>query len=242
VYSGDANFKTSTSAPLPAAVNAAGNPSANFAADEITSLFGIAGLSGDTAGTLPLTTSLDGVTVNIVDSTGTAHPALLYGVFGSAGQINFVVPAGLASGLAEVVVTLPGGGTVTTAVDIAGAGPGVFTANQNGQGPYAGQVISVHADGTQTVANTPTPIRLGTAGDPVYLVLYGTGIRHAGTVTATVNGVSVPIIYSGAQGTYPGMDQLNVGPLPASLAGSGVVNLVVTADGQAANTVTVSFQ
>jgi large repetitive protein len=253
VYSGDANYKTSTSAPLPTAVNAALNSSANFAADEIASLFGIAGLSGDTAGTLPLTTSLGGVTVNIVDSNGTGHLALLYGVFGSAGQINFVVPAGMASGLAEVVITLPGGGTITAVMNIAGLAPGIFTANQNGQGPFAGQVIWVHADGSETVANAatfhsdthsymPTPISLGAAGDQVYLVLYGTGIRHAGTVTATVNGVSVPVVYSGPQGTYPGMDQINVGPLPPSLAGAGVVNLVITFDGQAANTVTVSFQ
>jgi hypothetical protein len=38
------------------------------------------------------------------------------------------------------------------------------------------------------------------------------------------------------------MDQINLGPLPASLAGAGLVNLVITADGQVANTVTVGFQ
>jgi uncharacterized protein (TIGR03437 family) len=57
-----------------------------------------------------------------------------------------------------------------------------------------------------------------------------------------LNGVSVPVVYFGAQGSYPGMDQINLGPLPASLAGAGLVNLVITADGQAANTVTVSLQ
>jgi uncharacterized protein (TIGR03437 family) len=253
VYSGDANFKSSTSAPLPAAVNAAGNSSANFASDEIVGLFGIAGLGADNVGTLPLGTSLGAVTVNIVDSTGTGRLAMLYGVFGSAGQVNFVVPAGMASGLAQVVVTLPGGGTITTVINIGGSAPGIFTANQNGQGPFAGQVIWVHGDGSETVGNAatfhsdlntymPSSISLGGAGDQVYLVLYGTGIRHAGTVTATVNGVSVPVVYSGAQGSYPGMDQINVGPLPASLGGAGVVNLVITVDGQAANTVTVSIQ
>jgi uncharacterized protein (TIGR03437 family) len=138
-------------------------------------------------------------------------------------------------------------------INIAGSAAGIFTANMTGQGPYAGQVIYAHADGSQTVANAatfnsgsnafaPNPINLGDAGDQVYLVLYGTGIRHAGTVTATVNGVSVPVVYFGAQGSYPGMDQINLGPLPASLAGAGPVNLVITVDGQPANTVTVNFQ
>jgi uncharacterized protein (TIGR03437 family) len=253
VYSGDGNFNGSTSAPLPSAVNAAGNLSANFASDEIVSLFGITGLTENTVGTLPLTTALGGVTVNVVDSAGTGRLALLYGVFGSAGQINFIVPAGAAAGPALVVVTLPGGNTTTTVVNIAGSGAGIFTVNMTGQGPYAGQAVYVHADGSQTVADAailnsgsnsfaPNPVNPGTATDQVYLVLYGTGIRHAGSLTATVNGISVPVAYFGAQGSYPGMDQINLGPLPASFKGAGVVNLVMTADGQAANTVTVSFQ
>jgi hypothetical protein len=110
----------------------------------------------------------------------------------------------LAAGVAAVVITLSGSGNITTVINIAGSAAGVFTANMTGQGPYAGQVVYTHADGSQTVANaavfnsgsntfTPNPINLGGAGDQVYLVLYGTGIRHAGTVTATVNGVSVQL-------------------------------------------------
>jgi uncharacterized protein (TIGR03437 family) len=134
-------------------------------------------------------------------------------------------------------------------IQIGAAAPGIFTADMTGQGPFAGQILYVHADGSQTVVNAatfnsgvwmPTPITLGS--DSVYLVLYATGIPQGATVTATVNGASVPVVFSGAQGTYPGMDQLNLGPLPASLAGSGLVNVVITVDGQAANAVTVSFQ
>ena len=46
----------------------------------------------------------------------------------------------------------------------------------------------------------------------------------------------------GAQGTFAGEDQINVGPLPATLAGMGKVNIVLTADGQAANTVNVTIK
>ena len=253
VYSGDGNFNASTSSPLPALVNSASSFSATFAVDEIASIFGVAGLNGDTSATLPLPTSLGGVTVNIVDSAGTSRPALLYGVFGSAGQINLLIPGGTAPGPATVTITLPGAGTVSTVINIANTAPGIFTANMTGQGPYAGQEIYVHADGSQTVANSaiatpgsngfvPNPINLGTPGDQVFLVLYGTGLRHATSVTATVNGVSVPVAYSGPQGTYAGLDQINVGPLPANLTGAGTVNVVITTDGQAANPVTVAIR
>jgi uncharacterized protein (TIGR03437 family) len=112
----------------------------------------------------------------------------------------------------------------------------------SGRGPYAGQVIYAHADGTQTVVASTSPIGMGVSGDKVYLVLYGTGLRHARSLTATINGAAVPVVYFGDQGTYPGMDQINLGPLPASLAGSGTVNLVIMADGQPANVAAVSLQ
>jgi uncharacterized protein (TIGR03437 family) len=45
-----------------------------------------------------------------------------------------------------------------------------------------------------------------------------------------------------AQGQFDGLDQLNVGPLPRSLAGKGEVDIVVTIDGKQANVVTVAIQ
>jgi uncharacterized protein (TIGR03437 family) len=50
------------------------------------------------------------------------------------------------------------------------------------------------------------------------------------------------VSYFGAQGSDEGLDQVNLGPLPASLAGAGVVNISISADGQPANPVTVSIQ
>ena len=135
VYGGDANFKGSTSATLPALVNAATNLSTIFARDEVVSLFNVTGLSGDTSGPLPLTTSLGGVTVTATDSAGVARQAQLYGVFGSAGQINFVIPSATGPGPATVTITLPSSATVTTVIQVAVAAPGIFTANMNGQGP-----------------------------------------------------------------------------------------------------------
>ena len=75
---------------------------------------------------------------------------------------------------------------------------------------------------------------------PVTVAEYGTGIRHGGSVTCTVGGVSVPVSYSGAQGSYPGLDQVNV-PLGAALRGLGEVDVVVTADGKASNAVRIAL-
>jgi uncharacterized protein (TIGR03437 family) len=252
VYSGDTNFQASTSAPLPTPTNAAALLTAAFAPDEIASVFNVIGLSGDTGATQLLSTSLGGATVTITDSTGTVLPAPLYGVFGDEDQINLVIPSGTAPGPATVTITLPGGGTLSTAIVIGTTAPGVFTANQNGQGVFAGQVVYGNLDGSQTYASPAVwnpatkqyddaPINLGPAGEQVYLVLYGTGIRHAGAVAASVNGVSLPVAYFGAQSQYPGLDQLNL-QVPASLAGAGLVDLVVTVDGQPANTVTFDIE
>jgi hypothetical protein len=252
VYSGDANFKGSTSAPLPVALNAAANLSISFAPDEVASLFNIAGLSADTPATLPLTTSLAGVSVKITDSSGTVRLAQLYGVFASAGQVNFVVPGDIAPGMALVTVTLPGGGVESTVLMIAKAAVGIFTANMNGQGVFAGQVVHVHADGSQTIGSpaalnatgpgyVAAPIDLGPPSDQVVLVLYGTGIRHAASLTATLNGATLPVLFFGAQGQYAGLDQINI-VLPRSVAGAGLVNIRISADGQAANSVTVAIQ
>jgi len=91
IYSGDSNFKGSTSAPLPAIVNATASFSASFATDEIDSIFGIPGLKGDTPATIPLPDSLSGVTIKVTDSAGTDRVAPLYGAFDSANQVNFMI-------------------------------------------------------------------------------------------------------------------------------------------------------
>jgi uncharacterized protein (TIGR03437 family) len=88
----------------------------------------------------------------------------------------------------------------------------------------------------------PLPISLGPSSEQVYLEMYGTGIRHAKNVTVTVGGVNVPVLYSAAAPGFAGEDQVNIGPLPQSLAGQGSVKILLTADGQAANTVNVTIQ
>jgi uncharacterized protein (TIGR03437 family) len=80
----------------------------------------------------------------------------------------------------------------------------------------------------------PAPIRL--AGDSIYLSFYTTGFRGADSsnVTASINGVRLPIEYAGPQGT-PGVDQINVRLLPeAALGPPAFVTFAI--DGVVANT------
>jgi hypothetical protein len=83
----------------------------------------------------------------------------------------------------------------------------------------------------------PVPYR----SDQGFLVLYGSGLGSAKTVTATVGGVGVTVAYAGAQGTYAGLDQYNLA-LPAALAGKGKVDVVVMVDGKPSNTVSAVIE
>jgi uncharacterized protein (TIGR03437 family) len=230
----------------------AGNWLPIVAPNSIAAGFGSGLTSSTTAATLlPLPNSLGGITVTITDSVGNTATAPLFMV--SAGQINYLVPANLATGAATVKVST-GSSTYTGALQIANIAPAIFTADSSGAGPPAAQVVRVSNGvnsydpepftlGMNGAPATPAPINLSPSTDKLYLVLYATGIqKHTGAVTATIGGALVPVSYAGAQGTLAGVDQINIGPLPQSLAGESSQNLVVTVDGVTSNTVTLSFQ
>ena len=240
LYSGDTNFSPSSSNPIgiPAPINAAGAASPNFAPDELVSLFGLnlANASVQAPG-VPLPTSLGGDTVTVTDTAGVARPAALYLV--SPDQINFVIPAATAPGAATVTVTnvnpiASAAAVVPIRITIASVAPGLFSAVQ---------ILRVRADGSQAVETVSTaPIQLG--ADPVYLILYGTGVRNRSSlanVTATIGGRNVPAAYAGPQPDFPGLDQLDV-LVPPTLNGAGKVPVTITADGQVSNVIMLTFQ
>ena len=110
--------------------------------------------------------------------------------------------------------------------------------------------LRVAADGSRAqelIFNPATgaavPVDLGPAGDQVYLLLFGTGIRGFQTaVTVTVGAAATPVLGAVPQGQFAGLDQVNIGPLPRTLAGRGAVDIIITADGKPANTVTVNIR
>jgi uncharacterized protein (TIGR03437 family) len=224
---------------------------ANVTALAIASAYG-PGLATVTAtapdGTAP-PLSLGGTALTVTDAAGTARAAAISYV--SPTQVNFVVPAGTAPGTATVAVTNASGSVVTGTVAVVPVSPGIFSQDATGSGVAAASFVTVHADGSQTTGpaarydaatSTFAPLPVSLAGDPVYLVLFGTGLRaHAGPVTVAIGGVPATVTYAGPQLQFPGLDQVNV-LVPSSLAGSGTVGVAVVVDGLAANVVSIAFQ
>jgi uncharacterized protein (TIGR03437 family) len=248
-------YRASSAAPLAVAnVSAASFANPPLAAEGIISAFG-ASLATTTqaASSLPLPLSLAETSVLVRDSTGTERLASLF--FVSPGQVNYQIPPGTATGAATVTITSGDGIVSIGTVQIASVAPGLFTANTSGQGVPAAIVQRVKSDNSQsyeTVAQfiaaqnqfLPAPIDLGPSTDQVFLVLYGTGIRGRSAltaVTASLGGISAPVLYAGPQPDFAGLDQINV-QLPRSLIGRGDVDVVLTVNGQMANTVRVNIQ
>ncbi|MBM3756616.1 MAG: hypothetical protein FJW38_21835 [Acidobacteria bacterium] len=89
---------------------------------------------------------------------------------------------------------------------------------------------------------TPSPID-PTEVSQIFVLLYGTGLRgrtDPAAVSVTIAGQPAESSDAVAQGQFLGLDQINVRVSP-TLAGRGTVNLVVTIDGRASNTVTLQF-
>ena len=223
-----------------------------IAPDSLASIYG-SNLAATTAqaASLPLPTSLGGITVSVKDAAGAARIAPL--LYVSPSQINLMVPDGTAVGPATL--TISGGGTNTTAIaTVQTIAPALFSMNSAGTGVAAATAIQTQAGNPQAQFQIPVfnctgsvcqsvPINLG-VDTPVYLTLYGTGIRDVTSlknVAVTINGVSVPVLYAGAQPSFAGLDQVNVA-LPLTLRGSGEANVVLTVDGQVSNTVTINIQ
>lgn len=222
------------------------------AADEIVALFGTNLATGtQVAATLPLPTTLLGTSVKVRDNAGVERLAPLF--FVAPGQINAAIPAGTSAGAAQITITAGDGKISVGTIQISSVLPGIFTANASGQGIAAATALRVKADGAQSfepvsrlegTTVVAVPIDLGPATDQVFLILNGTGIRgrsNLSAVTATIGGASVQVSYAGDQGSFVGLDQVNL-PIPRSLIGRGEVDVVLIVDGKTANTVKVNIK
>jgi uncharacterized protein (TIGR03437 family) len=230
-----------------AVVHAANFVAKALARDEFATIEGVnLARSAATASGTPWPISLANDTVTIVDSTGATLAAPL--VYVSPQQINFLVPAETQLGPATLTLAGSVGGSLSANVWIDPVSPGLFMVNLNAQVPAA-LATRYTASGSQiqepvfqcTSVCTTVGIDLGAAGDQVILQLFGTGLRHASSsssVSATIGGQNATVLYAGAQGTYAGLDQVNV-TIPQSLAGAGFVGVVVQVDGRVTNVVTI---
>jgi uncharacterized protein (TIGR03437 family) len=235
-------------------VSAANFTGAELASESIVAAFGDKlATRVQTALSIPLPTTLAGTVVKIKDGAGVERFAPLF--FVAPSQVNLQVPAGTASGAATITIT-SGDGTVSIGtMNITTVAPGLFTTSATGNGIAAAVVARVRSDGTQVyepVAQFDAsqnrfvhiPIDLGQASEQVFLILHGTGFRHRSSlsaVNATIGGSNADVLYAGLVDGFIGLDQSNI-RIPRSLAGRGVVDVLLTVDGKPANTVTVQIK
>ncbi len=162
----------------------------------------------------------------------------------TAGQINYAVPQNVTQ---PAALTVSCNGTAAwsfNGLDIAAVIPGIFTQGGTGNG----QAAALNRDGTLNSSTNPAARGTG-------LLVYGTGFgvlnaagtnglsTVAGTVTATIGGVSATVTYAGntAAGTA-GLQQFNI-QIPAGAPAGAAVPIVLTVNGTPTQaTATVALQ
>jgi uncharacterized protein (TIGR03437 family) len=231
-------------------VLSAANDSAFVAPGSIASFYG-SGIANSKsgAGGIELPATLDGVSVVVTDSAAIRQTAGLFYV--SPTQINFEMPVNTALGQASVAVVNSGTSLALASVAVMAVAPALFTADGSGLGVAAGLAIGVDAIGRQSAQpiyqcsnGTCSSLPVDLSNPPVYLSLFGTGIRNRtslGSVQVTIKDTNVPVMYAGPEGYFPGLDQVNLA-VPPSLRGSGETDLLMSVDGQTARTVRVNFR
>ena len=184
----------------------------------------------------------------VTDSTGTAaRTAPCCSTVAATGQIDFQIPAGTALGTATVTDTAPDGNVTQGTVTIGPISPAIF--------PGGAGIVVTNPDSTQTggailelciprsnQSNCYFPLTLGPAGSQTVLELFGTGIRGRSSlanVTCLIGGnVNAPVLYAGPAPGFIGLDQINI-VLAPYLSGP-ILDVVLTVDGQQANTVRIA--
>ena len=171
----------------------------------------------------------------------------------SPGQINFLMPQDLATGVATFTISAGNNPTLTAIGAVGQVAPAVFSVTGTGSGLAAATAVSIGGPASASlpvaVMNCLTspcqPVPVDVSGSaPVYLTLYGTGIRNRSSldnVLVTINGISLPALYAGPQPNFAGLDQINI-QLTPDLAGGGVSSIVIKVDQHQANTVILNIR
>lgn len=200
-----------------------------LAPDSIATIFGT-GLATTSASALtsPLPTELAGTRVRV---NGILAPLF----FVSPEQINFLIPTNALTGSAVIEAT-SGDRTISRGLaTLSSYAPAIFTANSAGSGAPAAVATK---DGLSyfAIGNPDGSVNAVAPGD--FLVLFGSGLRRASinAVKITIGGVPAPVLFSGAQGGFTGLDQINT-RTPEGL--SGPQDLVLSINGKPANTVRI---
>jgi uncharacterized protein (TIGR03437 family) len=165
-------------------------------------------------------TTLGNVTLTI-----NGVPCGLYYV--SPTQINAVLDASVTDPNALVVVQSDAGTFTTSTTITSPSSAGLFSLTGTGSGD--GAILNA-ANYLNTGFSTTS------GGAPTTLALFLTSLNPSVTPTVWLGGISAPVVYAGPQGTYPGMQQINI-QIPPALQGAGRVELVVEQNGLRSNAV-----
>ena len=246
---GTAKHTTGRNASAVRTVSAATFGEGVFARDMILTCFGEnLATSTEEARDLPLPNILAGTTLKLTDSRGKEGFAQFF--FVSEKQVNWVTPDWLADGPVEITIT-SGAGTVSKGeIVIGNVAPGLFTANSTGEGVPAAVAVRAAPDGVQTTVAVmqcgslpgscaPFHLEIGTQADLV-LLLFGTGIRHHSSISASIAGREVEVLAAQAQETFVGLDQVNI-RIPPTLVGAGDAETRLIVDGKPSNAIIVAI-
>jgi uncharacterized protein (TIGR03437 family) len=175
--------------------------------------------------------------------------------FASNGQINAIVPYGIAVNTAQQVLASAAGAlSIPQPVNVAAAAPAIFTTNNTGQGQ--GVIVGVpKGGGSQAIADAAHPVKAGDA-----IVVYCTGLgevsppvpagtpappallsRTVNAVTATIGGFASHVFFAGLAPGFVGMYQVNV-TVPSGITPGNQVPVVLTAAGQRSNAPTIAVK
>jgi uncharacterized protein (TIGR03437 family) len=197
---------------------------------------GLSAGAGVSASSLPLPTTLNGTQLLL---GGKPMPLL----FAGSGQVNALVPEGLAPNASYPLVVIRGATeSVPVSLTVAELQPGIYTVDTSGSGAgivtnsVTGQLIDAanpaHAGDYLTIYCTGLGALLGPNGEvepadgaaaPTNLI-FGTTAQ----VTATIGGVSVPAAFAGLTPTLAALYQVNV-QVPAGVSPGNAVALTITA-------------
>lgn len=230
-------------------VDAAGYRASPLAIGSIASVFGTnLAYEAAHAESLPLPVELRGARLVLSRDAVVADCRLFYV---SPGQINFLIPDEFPTGQAYLTFYRDGVLRNSAPITITDVRPSLFSANASGAGPAAGFYVRVEGNSQeirnlvecpasgacQSVAIQPP----ASASGRVYLVLFGTGIRYrASAPTVDIGGVPATVDYSGPQGEFVGLDQVNI-LVPPALLGTGLKDVRLRIGNQQSNAVGVRF-
>ncbi len=207
------------------------------------------------ADSIPLSTSLGGVTVQFVNGSTTINAPML---FANSSQINAqvpwsLVPSGTTTPVAvSVIVNNKGVSSAPAAVMVGPFSPGVSASS--------GRAIAVNSDGTLA---WPTGAVSGTTTHPAkpgdVIIIYATGLgavnspiadgansldklRNTLTVPVVmIGGITAQVDFSGLSPQFVGVNQLNV-VVPNAAAGDTVPLQLMVGGITTSNTITIAVE